>query len=165
MRKLKRLFSQEDGAATVEFAFVAIPFIITLLFIMELCRIIYIMSSVDLILSETGSETAISMNVADNEKYFNDAVNKMAKGWILLLSGNNVKIQTNIEYCMSIGHFIDDKCLPVSPGYDASATAELAIYSITVPYEPLFFVFPGTFAQNVMTRKIILVQEHKLDRK
>lgn len=164
MRKLKWLFSKEDGAATVEFAFVAIPFIISLLFIMELCRIIYIMSSVDLILSEASTETAISTKVSDKDSHFEKMVNDIAKGWALLLVGDNVKITTKIEYCMSIDQLIDDKCLPVSQKYDASATGELAIYSVTVPYRPLFFMFPGAFVQNSMMRKIVLVQEHKLDR-
>lgn len=122
------------------------------------------MSSVDLILSEASTETAISTKVSDKDSHFEKMVNDIAKGWALLLVGDNVKITTKIEYCMSIDQLIDDKCLPVSQKYDASATGELAIYSVTVPYRPLFFMFPGAFVQNSMMRKIVLVQEHKLDR-
>lgn len=164
MLKLKRLFTREDGAAAMEFAFVAIPFLISVLFIMELCRIIYVMSSVDLILSDTSSATAISTTSTNNDADFNRAVNDKAKGWILLLVGDNVQIETSVTYCQSIQDIVDRKCSPAARTPDAATTATLALYRITVPYKPLFFVFPGAFVQNTMTREVVLVQEHKLDR-
>lgn len=122
------------------------------------------MSSVDLILSDTSSATAISTTSTNNDIDFDRAVNDMAKGWVLLLVGDNVKIETSVSYCQSIQDVIDKKCSSVSKTPDAATTATLAVYRITVPYKPLFFVFPGAFVQNTMTREVVLVQEHKVDR-
>lgn len=163
MRRLKGLFFRQNGSATMEFAFVVIPFIISVLFIMELCRIVYIMSSVDLILSDTSSTTAISTTSTNNDADFDRAVNDMAKSWVLL-GGKDLKIETNVEYCQSVQQLVDNKCELVAKTPDAATTATLAVYKITVPYKPVFFVFPGAFMQNTMTRQVVLVQEHKVDR-
>lgn len=164
MRELRRLFFKEDGAAAIEFAFVVIPFLISILFIMELCRVIYVMSSVDLILSESSSATVTLKNSTDSEKYFESVVNEMSKGWALLLTGENLKIKTKIVYCQTIAQLASNQCSSNTASPTASSTATLGVYTLTVPYEPLFFVFPSSLIQKTMVRKIVLVQEHNLDR-
>ncbi|HGB4585863.1 TPA: TadE/TadG family type IV pilus assembly protein, partial [Salmonella enterica subsp. enterica serovar Reading] len=52
--KLRFLVTNERGSALVEVAFVLIPFIVTILFIAELCRVTFISSSLDLVLAESG---------------------------------------------------------------------------------------------------------------
>lgn len=156
---IKKLLSRSDGAVAIEFAFVVIPFIISILFIMELCRVVYIMSSIDLILSEASSATATRSSIVDNNDYFEKMVNNMSNGWALLLVGKDVKVNTNIEYCATINDLTARRCSTAGLN-----TSPLAIYEVNVPYSPIFFVFPSSLVQKQMTRRIVLVQEHNLAR-
>lgn len=159
MFSVKKILSRNEGAVAIEFAFVVVPFIISILFILELCRVVYIMSSIDLILSEASSATATRRNIADNNEYFESAVNNMSSGWALLLAGGNIKVNTNIEYCATIEQLTSRHCSSTG-----SNTSPLAIYEVNVPYSPIFFVFPSSVVQQQMTRRIVLVQEHNLAR-
>ena len=157
MFSVKKLLSRSEGAVAIEFAFVVIPFIISILFILELCRVVYIMSSIDLILSEASSATATRSSIIDNNDYFEKMVNNMSNGWALLLVGKNVK--TNIEYCATMNDLTSRRCSTAGLN-----TSPLAIYEVNVPYSPIFFVFPSSLVQKQMTRRIVLVQEHNLAR-
>lgn len=159
MLSVNKLLSRNEGAVAIEFAFVVIPFLISILFIMELCRVVYIMSSIDLILSEASSATATRKSIVDNNDYFENTANKMSSGWALLLAGGNVKVNTNIEYCATLGELTNRRC-----SVTGSNTSPLAIYEVIVPYSPIFFIFPSSIVQKQMTRRIVLVQEHNLAR-
>lgn len=159
MFSVKKLLSRSEGAVAIEFAFVVIPFIISILFILELCRVVYIMSSIDLILSEASSATATRRSIVDNNDYFEKMVNNMSNGWALLLVGKNVKVNTNIEYCATMNDLTSRHCSTVGLN-----TSPLAIYEVNIPYSPIFFVFPSSLVQKQMTRRIVLVQEHNLAR-
>lgn len=159
MRQHEKLFSRNDGAVAIEFAFVVIPFVISILFIMELCRVVYVMSSVDLILSEAGNASVTLSSASKADEYFDDMINKMAQNWPFLLYSKDIKIQTSIQYCNSITELASSKC---SSSY--SSDALLSIYQITVPYKPVFFAFPNSLLQNDMVRRVVFVQEHNLSR-
>lgn len=159
MLNVKKFFVREDGAAAIEFAVVAFPFIVSILFIMELCRVVYIMSSVDLILSDTANATAILSSSADKKNYFEKHVNDVSKKWMLLLAKDNVKVESTIKYCETIDSLINAQCTDTY-----SPTASIGLYKINVPYEPLFFVFPTKLIQRHMGRTIALIQEHNLTR-
>ena len=149
MSRLRRLFAEEDGAAAIEFAFVIVPFIVSILFIMELCRVIFIMASLDALLANSGNASA---NIQDPSnpnvvhEYFQNAINESANGWALLTLGKEVEIKTEIASELS------------------NTKNPISIYKIEVPYEPLFFVFPVDIMQEKMTRRIVYIQEANIDR-
>lgn len=159
MRHHSLLFFKNDGAVAIEFGFVLIPFIISILFIMELCRVVYVMSSVDLIISEAGSASVTLTNTSKADEYFDNLINKMASNWPFLLHNKNVKVKTSIQYCNSIAQLANNQCAS-----SFSTDALLGVYQITVPYEPVFFPFPDSLIQNEMVRKVVFVQEHNLSR-
>jgi len=159
MLKMRRLLLRNEGFIAIEFALVIIPFIISILFIMEICRVIYIMSSIDIILSETSGAVATSTSTVLDNSNFQKRVAEVSNGWALLLTGKNVKINTNIQYCQTIRNLANNQCTPTA----ASPTAALAIYEITVPYEPVFFIFPSSFVQKQMFRRVVLIQEHNIN--
>lgn len=159
MRRQRNLFLRNDGAVAVEFAFVVIPFIISILFIMELCRVVYVMSSIDLILSEAGTASVTLTNSSKANTYFDKMINEMASNWPFLLYGKDIKVQTSIQYCDSITQLANNQCSSSS-----ASDALLGVYKISVPYEPVFFAFPTSFVQGEMVRSVVFVQEHNLSR-
>ncbi|WP_216081269.1 TadE/TadG family type IV pilus assembly protein [Citrobacter sp. MGH 55] len=164
MSRLRRLFADEDGAAAIEFAFVIVPFIVSVLFIMELCRIIFIMASLDALLADSGNATANIQNPSNPDlvhEYFQDAINESASGWALLTLGKEVSIKVEIESC----GYDHNQTKPFVNCSELSNTKKpISIYKIEVPYEPLFFVFPVNIMQEKMTRRIVYIQEANVDR-
>lgn len=158
MLRLKRFFENNDGAIAIEYAFVVVPFIMSILFIMEICRVTYIMSSVDLILAESSSATSTLSKSADTSTYFKKMADKMSQESPLLMFGN-MQITTDVTYCSSFDQLTSGACKDKSIG-----TNPLGIYKIEVPYKPLFFIFPASFFSDKMVRKIILIQENNLSR-
>ncbi|WP_318357394.1 TadE/TadG family type IV pilus assembly protein [Enterobacter sp.] len=156
MLKKKSLICRNEGFVAIEFALVVIPFIISILFIMELCRVIYIMSSIDIILSETSSAVATSQSSSGN-KEFQKRFSEVSNGWALLLTGKNINIKTDIKYCPTINDLVIGRC---SNAPAVAANATLAIYQVNVPYEPVFFIFPTSFVQKQMFRRVVLILEN-----
>lgn len=90
MSRLRRLFAEEDGAAAIEFAFVIVPFIVSIVFIMELCRVIFIMASLDALLANSGNASANIQDPSNPDlvhEYFQNVINESANGWALLTLG------------------------------------------------------------------------------
>ncbi|MBA7848241.1 pilus assembly protein [Klebsiella sp. RHBSTW-00465] len=158
MLQLKNFLCNTKGSIAIEYAFVVIPFIISILFIMEICRVTYIMSSVDLILSESSSATSTLSKSSDSSAYFRRMAKKMSQGSPLLLFGD-MEIKKEVTYCANFEELTTGTCTSNSLGSNP-----LGIYKIEVPYKPLFFIFPASYFQNKMVRKIILIQENNLSR-
>ncbi|VUS64796.1 TadE/TadG family type IV pilus assembly protein [Klebsiella spallanzanii] len=158
MLRLKRFYKNSNGAIAIEYAFVVIPFIMSILFVMEICRVTYIMSSVDLILAESSSATSTLNKSADNSTYFKKMADKMSQESPLLIF-RNMQITTDVTYCASFEQLTTGACVDKNIGSNP-----LGIYKIEVPYKPLFFIFPASFFKDKMVRKIILIQENNLSR-
>lgn len=159
MFNLRKMLTNCTGGVTIEYAIVIIPFIITVLFIMELCRVTYIMSSIDLILAEGSGAAASLSDTSSGGDYFKRMIKKQAEQSPLLLS-DDIDVITDVSYCQNISQLLDDRCTPTG-----AESAPLSIYKISVPYKPLFFIFPISFLKDKMSRKVIMVQEHRVIRK
>ncbi|HBU6574212.1 hypothetical protein [Citrobacter amalonaticus] len=164
MSRLRRLFAEEDGAAAIEFAFVIVPFIVSILFIMELCRVIFIMASLDALLANSGNASANIQDPSNPDlvhEYFQNAIIESANGWALLTLGKEVEIKTEIASC---GYDHNEKEPFINCSELSNTKNPISIYKIEVPYEPLFFVFPVDIMQEKMTRRIVYIQEANIDR-
>ncbi len=118
---------------------------------------VYIMSSVDVILAESGSAVSTFADSDDLAKNFQLAVNKETKNWPLLSTDHTVNAQ--VTFCESLEQVENSTCIST-----ISAGKPLALYKISLAYHPIFFVFPETFISNIMSREIVLVQESQIDR-
>ncbi|MGL9735662.1 MAG: TadE/TadG family type IV pilus assembly protein [Symbiopectobacterium sp.] len=72
-------YRSSTGSAALEFSLIFIPFIMAFLFLAELCRVIYISSSLDFVLAESSYRTSLRQPDSDYKAYFTKALNILRK--------------------------------------------------------------------------------------
>lgn len=145
-------FRQRRAATAIEFSLVFIPFISSVLFIAEMCRVVYISSAIDLILAESAQIASLTTTPENYEKYFKAEINKRMSRWPLLSSNLNAVLKIN--YCSSITQVIDGQCAST-----VGVGMPLALYHVETDYQPLFFIFPASIMNGELSRTVLLVQE------
>lgn len=144
----------ERGVVAVEFAMVFLPFILSILFIAEMCRVVYLSSALDLILAESGQVASISAAPENYKRYFAKELNDRMEHWPLL--SRSVDIDLSILYCDSIATVVHN----LSGCSSSNALNKpLALYQVSIDYQPLFFIFPREFTIPELSRSITFVQE------
>lgn len=151
-RKMLRFMHGDSATAAIEFSLILIPFMTSIMFIAEICRVIYISSSVDLILSESAWKTSILQKPENYEWYFNQELNARIAQWPLL--PREVKATVRIKYCDSTNQIITGSCVN-----NDGTSKPLAIYNVKIGYTPLFFILPASMPFGEMKRSTLLVQE------
>lgn len=149
---LNKYLWSERGVAAMELSMVFIPFIISILFIAEMCRVVFISSALDLIIAESGHIASITQVPENYQLYFNDEINKRMASWPLI--SRDVHVELSVTWCDSIAAVINNACTTT----DATGKP-LAFYKVTTDYQPLFFFFPNQSVIRELSRRILLVQE------
>lgn len=152
LRTLLHFYRADRAATAVEFSLVFIPFFASLLFIAEMCRVVYISSAMDLLLAESAQLASLTMTPTNYDLYFNNELNRRMKSWPLL--SRNVKTTMTINYCSGIDQAIAGQCSAANQD-----SSPLALYHVQTAYEPLFFVFPTPLLNGELSRTVLLVQE------
>lgn len=147
-------YRSSTGSAALEFSLILIPFIMALLFLAELCRVVYISSALDLILAESSYRTSLRQPDSDYRAYFKKAFNERLDVWPLFTQKNTIRVSA--QYCNDIAALIEN-------GKHCSSThavgKPLALYDVNIHYQPLFFIFPTVMVEQRWKRKIAFVQE------
>lgn len=156
LSKCGMIFSNK-GTASIEFSLVLIPFLVSILFIMELCRVMYLTAAIDLALAESARYTSLEPSVTHYEQNFNKMLNDNIVLWPLLSSGQSV--DATVRHCEKISDLRNTASNCTID--DASRKKMLAIYSLTYHYKPLFFIFNDGHFDSLFTRKVIYIQEAK----
>ncbi|ENA5520849.1 pilus assembly protein [Escherichia albertii] len=152
----KSLFSKfmasSKGITTIEFAGVFIPFIISILFVAEICREIYVISVVDLVISEQG-------NVASRKNNYNDMdmkekINEHLNAWPLIYKTKEI----NIAYKLynKVSDVYSEKGADTKDEY-----APIVAYDCVVSIPYIFLPLEKNF---VVRRKVLYIREHAFDK-
>ncbi|EKA2346743.1 pilus assembly protein [Salmonella enterica subsp. enterica serovar Newport] len=152
-----RMIFSNNGTASIEFSLVLIPFLASVLFILELCRIMYLTAAIDLVLAESAHYTSLEPSVTDYELSFNKMLNDNIVLWPLLASGQSV--DATVLHCDKISDLVNTASSCTID--DTAGSKILALYSLKYHYKPLFFIFSDGHFDSLFTRKIIYIQEVK----
>jgi tight adherence protein E len=154
VKKIRAIITNEKGNVSVEFAIVFVPFIVTVLFIMEICRVVYLSSCLDLVLAESGYIASITSIPEKHGDYFTTEINKRLAAWPLF--SRNEAVELSITYCGSISAMTNN----MTGCSETIATGNpLAMYKVLIKYRPLFFILPKNDSEYAMSRRIVFVQE------
>lgn len=154
LKKITGRYFKEDGAIAIELSLVLVPFLVSILFIIELCRVMYLSSALDLVLAESGRYISLKDGVSEYSTEFERALDENVKFWPLLSTGNE-RIAVTVKQCKNISDIISLTCIT---GADSTGKP-LAVYSFKYHYEPVFFFFGSSFFTSVFERNIVYVQE------
>ncbi|VTR57431.1 Flp pilus assembly protein TadG [Serratia fonticola] len=112
-KKLILSTKKEQGAVAVEISLIFFPFIFIILFMFEICRVIYISSALDLAVAEASRYAAISqISEVGYQKVFIDKLNKDIPLMPLLTADKNIYV--NVNYCSTIEDVIINNCDSIS---------------------------------------------------
>lgn len=154
MRKfLSRFFKNQSGATAVEFSFTCFIFIFMVLFVAEIARLAYVSAVLDLAVSEAAKS---AKNASSNyRERFNRRLTQQSGGlWSFLTKEDAINF--NIYYATSIEDMIK------SGGTTADyKNKPLARYQLKYKYHPMFFPFPNNFADSILNREVLFVQEYE----
>lgn len=146
--------SSNAGSSAVEFSLVFIPFFMAMLFLAELCRIVFISSALDFILTESGYRASLRSPGSDCNAFFTKALNERLDVWPLFTK--KITLGLSILYCDDVTALVDNSKRCSS----TNATGKpLALYNVSVNYQPLFFTFPPSVIESRLNRKVAFVQE------
>lgn len=152
LKKLLSFIRGNEGVSAIEFSLVFIPFFTSVLFIAEMCRVVFISSSINLILAESAQIASWTTNPENYGKYFNNELNSRMARWPLL--SRNLSTVITVHYCSDISQVISGQCLSTQ-----SEGKPLALYHVQTAYEPLFFIFPTPQLNGELSRTVLMVQE------
>ncbi|MFI8416076.1 TadE/TadG family type IV pilus assembly protein [Serratia sp. NPDC078593] len=148
------LLKDRRGVATIEFALTVAIFIMLVLFMAESARLAYVSSVIDLAVSEAAKE-AKNASAAQGGGYrarFEKRLTEQGGAlWGFLTHADAVSI--NIGYAQSIDDMV------ATGGGGNARYRPLARYQLSYRYHPMFFPFPQLWADNLMNREVIFVQE------
>lgn len=135
---------------------VFIPFIMSILFIAEMSRVVFISSALDLIIAESGHIASITRVPENYQRYFNEEINRRMTTWPLI--SRDVHVVVSVTWCDNIASVINRSCSSGNP-----LNKPLAIYRVATDYQPLFFIFPIQNIVRELSRKVLFVQEFQRD--
>ncbi|HII2328052.1 TPA: TadE/TadG family type IV pilus assembly protein [Escherichia coli] len=155
-RIIRQLLRCRQWAVTVEFSITIIFFIFMVLYVAETARLAYISSVLDLAVSEAAKDAKNAPPYSDSYK---DRFEKrlLTQGgylWGFLTRADATEI--NISYASNISEMINS-----GGGAGDYKSMPIARYQVEYHYHPIFFPFPGFWANNFLNREVIFVQEYE----
>lgn len=157
MRKISRnVLKEQQGVASIEFSLTVIAFIFMVLFVAEIARLAYVSSVIDLAVSEAAKSAKNAPSSVDGGYR-----NRFEKGlteqggvlWGFLTRADAVNV--TIAYSRSVNSMI------ATGGSGNFYKRPLARYKLAYRYQPMFFPFPGQWADSLLIREVIFVQEYE----
>ncbi|CNE66050.1 TadE/TadG family type IV pilus assembly protein [Yersinia mollaretii] len=148
-------FHSNTGSMTIEFSIVIVMFIFSLLFCSEIARLFYISASLDLAVSEA-AKSAKNKEQSDSKDYqilFREKLIIQQGVLGTFITANNAVI-TNVKFSNTISDIISNNMK------STNGNEKLASYTVRYTYKPIFFPIPSLWANNLLSREVIFVQEN-----
>lgn len=156
MCNLVRLIKEKKGAILIEFSVVFPCLILLFIFVLEMTRVMFIASSLNLVASDIARKTALTEDV--NEKsttyatiYYNELKNELPL-WGVVTDKDSLNVI--VKYCKSVQEVIDEKC-----ANSLQTESNIIFYDISYKYNPLFASLFTKLANSSLTRRTIVYRE------
>ncbi|MFL4556662.1 TadE/TadG family type IV pilus assembly protein [Yersinia kristensenii] len=166
-------FRSNRGSITIEFSIVFVLFLFILLSSAEMARLFYISSSLDLAVSE--ATKAAKNKRTDDKTTYNTIVRQrlMTQTGVLGSFITDENLITQVVFSNSIDDIINDSIFDsigndignnlneiITGGRHNDDSLPLAKYTVIYSYNPIFFPIPSVFANTLLKREVIFVQEY-----
>lgn len=160
MKRMSRnLLREQQGVASIEFSLTVIIFIFMVFFVAETARLAYVSAVIDLAVSEAAKEAKNAPSSLDGgyrSRFEKRLTEQGGVLWGFLTRADAVDI--TIAFSQSIDS------MAATGGSSSFNKQPLARYKLAYRYHPMFFPFPVFWANNLLTREVIFVQEYERSR-
>lgn len=147
---------EKKGSISIEFALIFPMFIALFMFVLEISRVMFIGSALDLVSSQVGRETTITENINKNSltytNIYEEVLAREIPGWTILASKDNFKI--DVQYCNTIKDVINNGC-----SSNLSMTNKIILFNVTYSYKA---IFPSLFSKLIdasLIKKVVVYRE------
>jgi tight adherence protein E len=154
-----RFLHSHNGSITVEFSIVIILFLFIILSCAEIARLLYISASLDFVVSEA-AKSAKNKLVDDSKTYQEVFQEKLMaqQGVLGLFISDNNSVIVNVTFSNGISDIVNNVYL--ESNQNAIYRNEvLARYTVSYLYRPILFPISSQWANTLLKREVIFVQE------
>lgn len=153
---LARLIKQKRGVISIEFALV-FPFLILLfIFVLEMSRLMFIASSLNLVSSEIVRRVSLSEDVIKNSRsyanIFSEELENELSLWGIVTDKNSLNVI--VKYCKNTQEVINEQC-----NGSLKEDSKIIYYYVSYKYNPLFASAFTKLADSSLTRRTIVYRE------
>lgn len=156
MLKLYNIIKEKRGVISIEFAICFPLFLLLFAFVLEMNRLMFIGSSLDLLTADVARRASITENINKNASSYSDIFyNELSKElslWPMLTSQNNFIVQ--VEFCNNIKNIIDDKCDTTS-----TSLSKIIHYKVEYRYNAFFSSLFSNLANANLKRESVVYRE------
>ncbi|MBT9433431.1 pilus assembly protein [Candidatus Sodalis endolongispinus] len=151
--RLRKLFSNQRGVATIKFSLTVVTFFTLILFFAEMMYITYISAALDLAISEAAkkAKNSVQETATQYQNTFKDTLSNSPRLLWGFMREPDITVET--RFCHTINE-LKSGCL----GIQAEGN-RIARYKFSYNYHPLFLPYPTYWANRLTTREVIFVQE------
>lgn len=151
----------EKGAITLEFSLLVSLFVSLTFFFIELCRIIFLSSALDLAVTEAGRSASFdSRSVGNYKQSFIASLNNNIKLWSFIGSDDAIDVD-DVLYCADVSELVNGTC---HVSWD-SGSAKIALYRVKYRYNPTLssLLLLDNFSKTMLSRSVAYVQYYDLN--
>lgn len=156
MCNLARLIKEKKGMISIEFAVLFPSLVVMFIFVLEMARLMFIASSLNLVAADIARKTALSEDV--NQKsttyatiFYNELKNELPL-WGVVTKEDSLTV--NVKYCKNIQEVIDEKCAD-----SLQIESKIIFYDISYKYNALFASLFTKLADSSLTRRTVVYRE------
>lgn len=155
-RIARRLLREQQGGATIEFSLTVIIFIFMVFFVAETARLAYVSAVIDLAVSEAAKaakNAPPNLGGGYRRRFETSLTEQGGSLWGFMTRTDAVEVTAAFAWS------VDD--MIATGGRGSFNRHPLARYKLAYRYQPMFFPFPGIWANNLLSREVIFVQEYE----
>lgn len=156
MRNLARLIKGNKGVISIEFSLIFPWLLIMFLFVLEMGRLMFISSSLNLVVATTARKTALyeqlNKNGTSYPTIFYNELEKELPLWGVVTDKDSLIV--NVKYCNTIQDVIYEKC-----DNSLRDTREIIFYEISYKYNAFFGSLFTKLADSSLTRRTVVYRE------
>lgn len=156
MLKLCNIIKEKRGVISIELAICFPVFLLMFIFVLEMNRLMFISSSLDLLTADVARRASITENINKNtSSYSNIFYNELSKElslWPMLTSQDNFIVQ--VEFCNNIKNIVDDNCNTTS-----ASLSKIIHYKVEYRYNAFFSSLFSNLADTSLKRESVVYRE------
>ncbi|PAF43366.1 hypothetical protein [Helicobacter sp. 11S03491-1] len=149
----KIFLKKEEGVATLEFAFLFLPFFLLIMMLLESLVLIYQLSMIDYITTSAGKYASATEPKLGYKEKFQEYI-QQHKNSLLLFTDVKNSLKPTLIFCRSLEELQDNNCT------GSELENQLIVYTLEYKIRPIFKILRVIPNTENTTSKVVYYSEH-----